>query len=79
MILKIHPGKISEQKINTVVETLKSGGVIVFPTDTVYSFGGDLYSPKAIDRLIRLSEKKRPDFSFICHDISQAQHFTVGA
>jgi len=78
VILKIHPGKISEQKIGTVVETLKNGGVIVFPTDTVYAFGGDLYSPKAIDRLIRISEKKRPDFSFICCDISQAQEYTVG-
>jgi len=78
VILKIHPSKISEQKINAVIDALKKGGIIVFPTDTVYAFGGDLFSPKAIDRLIRLSGKKRPDFSFICCDISQAQDYTSG-
>ena len=78
MILKIHPNRISESKIKVVIDALKDGGVIVFPTDTVYSFGGDIYSPKAIDRLIRLSGKKRPDFSFICYDISQAQEYING-
>lgn len=78
MILKIHPNRISDQKISMVVEALKNGGLIVFPTDTVYAFGGDMYQPRAIDRLIRMSGKKRPDFSFICDDIAQAQEFTSG-
>ena len=73
MLLKILPNKISEQKISMVVDQLKNGGLIVFPTDTVYAFGGDLYQPRAIERLIKLSGKKRPDFSFICNDIAQAQ------
>jgi tRNA threonylcarbamoyl adenosine modification protein (Sua5/YciO/YrdC/YwlC family) len=78
VLLKIHPGKISDQKIKVVIDALKNGGLIVFPTDTVYAFGGDSFSLKAIDRLIRLSGKKRPDFSFICYDISQAQEYTSG-
>lgn len=78
MLLKIHPNRISEQKINTVVDELKKGGLVVFPTDTVYAFGGDLFQPKAIERLIRMSGKKRPDFSFICSDIAQAQEYTSG-
>lgn len=61
-----------------VVDQLKQGGIVVFPTDTVYAFGGDLYQPRAIERLIKLSGKKRPDFSFICNDITQAQEYTAG-
>jgi tRNA threonylcarbamoyl adenosine modification protein (Sua5/YciO/YrdC/YwlC family) len=78
LLLKILPNKISEQKISMVVDQLKNGGLIVFPTDTVYAFGGDLYQPRAIERLIKLSGKKRPDFSFICNDIAQAQEYTAG-
>lgn len=78
MLLKINANKISEQKINLVIDQLKNGGLVVFPTDTVYAFGGDLYQPKAIERLIKMSGKKRPDFSFICSDIAQAQEFTAG-
>jgi tRNA threonylcarbamoyl adenosine modification protein (Sua5/YciO/YrdC/YwlC family) len=78
LILKLNPSKISEQKINVIVDALKNGGLIVFPTDTVYAFGGDPFQPKAIERLIRLSGKKRPDFSFICDDMKQAQEFTAG-
>ncbi|MEP7128717.1 MAG: L-threonylcarbamoyladenylate synthase [Chitinophagales bacterium] len=78
MLLKIHSNRISEQKINLVVDELKKGGLVVFPTDTVYAFGGDLFQPKAIERLIKMSGKKRPDFSFICSDIAQAQEYTAG-
>lgn len=60
------------------VEALKKGGLIVFPTDTVYAFGADIFSIKAMERLIRMSGKKRPDFSFICADIAQAQSYTNG-
>ncbi|MCY7411408.1 MAG: threonylcarbamoyl-AMP synthase [Chitinophagales bacterium] len=77
MLLKLHPEHLSEQKINTIVECLRKGGVIVFPTDTVYAFGCDLFQPKAIENLIKISGKKRPDFSFICDDISQAMHYTA--
>jgi len=60
------------------VDALKKGGLIVFPTDTVYAFGADIFSTKAMERLIKMSGKKRPDFSFICADIAQAQSYTNG-
>ena len=78
MLLRIHPEKISEQKLQTIIDCLKKGGVIVFPTDTVYAFGCDLYQPKAIEKLIKMSHKRKPDFSFVCHDISQAVGYTAG-
>lgn len=71
MLLKIFPEHLSEQKLQAAVNTLRDGGVIVFPTDTVYAFGCDLMSKKGIEKLIKLSGKRRPDFSFVCHDISQ--------
>jgi tRNA threonylcarbamoyl adenosine modification protein (Sua5/YciO/YrdC/YwlC family) len=53
-----------------VVEALEDGGVIAYPTDTVYGFGCSLYNKKAIERiyLLKRSEKNRP-FSFICADL----------
>lgn len=78
MLLKIHPNRISEQKINLVVDELRRGGLIGFPTDTVYAFGCDLFQPNAIEKLKKISGKKRPDFSFICSDIAQAQEYTAG-
>ncbi len=77
MLLKIFPEHLSEQKLQTAVSTLRDGGVIVFPTDTVYAFGCDLMSKKGIEKLIKLSGKRRPDFSFVCHDISQAMQYTA--
>ena len=77
MLLKLHSEHISEQKIHSIVECLRKGGVIVLPTDTVYAFACDLMNTKGVERLTRLSGKKRPDFSFICHDISQATLYTA--
>ena len=77
MLLKIHPETISEQKLQTIVSTLRNGGVIVFPTDTVYAFGCDLMNKVGIEKLIKRSGKRKPDFSFICNDISQAMQYTA--
>jgi len=77
MLLKIHPETISEQKLQTIVTTLRNGGIIVFPTDTVYAFGCDLMNKEGIGKLIRRSGKRKPDFSFICNDISQAMQYTA--
>ncbi len=77
MLLKLHSEHLSDQKIHTVVECLRNGGVIVLPTDTVYAFACDLMNTKGVERLTKLSGKKRPDFSFICNDISQATLYTA--
>src|SRR4249920_2360679 len=77
LLLKLHSDHISEQKLSTIVSVLREDGIIVFPTDTVYAFGCDLMSKKGIEKLIKLSGKRKPDFSFICHDISQAMEYTA--
>lgn len=76
MLVKLFPDHLSEQKLQIVVSVLQEGGVIVVPTDTVYAFGCDLMSKKGIEKLTKLSGKRRPDFSFVCSDISQAMQYT---
>ena len=71
-ILEIHPDNPDKRKIQMVVNCLKAGGVIIYPTDTVYGIGCDLYNPKAIERICRIKGVK-PDkmhLSFICYDLS---------
>ncbi len=70
MMIKINPQNPQSRLIKQVVETLNKGGVIAYPTDTVYGFGCSLYNKKGIERiyLIKRSEKNRP-FSFICADL----------
>ena len=77
MLLKLHSDHINEQKLSTIVNVLREDGMIVFPTDTVYAFGCDLMSKKGIEKLIKLSGKRKPDFSFVCYDISQAMEYTA--
>lgn len=70
MIIKINSQNPQMRLIRRVVEVLQNGGVIAYPTDTVYGFGCSLYNKKAIERIyqIKRSEKNRP-FSFICADL----------
>lgn len=78
MILKIHPENPSARQIKRVVDCLKSGGIVIYPTDTVYGLGCDIYQTKAVDRIAQLKgiKKEKADFSFICHDLSQLSDFT---
>ncbi|NOX46936.1 MAG: threonylcarbamoyl-AMP synthase [Chlorobi bacterium] len=78
MLLKIYPDNPSEKQIRTVAECLNDGGVIIFPTDTIYAMGCDIYKPRAIDRVAQIKgiKKQKANFSFICHDLSQLSDFT---
>ena len=70
MLVRINPQNPQPRLIRRVVEVLGNGGIIAYPTDTVYGFGCSLYQKKAIERiyLVKRSEKNRP-FSFICADL----------
>ena len=78
MLLKIHPDNPSLRHIRMVVECLNNGGIIIYPTDTVYGLGCDIYKSKAIDKIARIKgiKKEKANFSFICHDLSQLSEFT---
>ena len=72
-MLQIHPENPSARKIQQVVDVLKDGGVIIYPTDTVYGLGCDIENDQAVDRICRLRglDPKKARLSFICTDISQ--------
>ncbi|MBN1143052.1 MAG: threonylcarbamoyl-AMP synthase [Bacteroidales bacterium] len=72
MLLKIHPETPGQRQVQKAVEILKNGGVIIFPTDTVYGLGCDIYNNKAVERVARIKgiNIEKANFSFICHNLS---------
>jgi len=72
-LLKIHPLNPEPRKIARVVDALRSGGLIVYPTDTIYGIGCSLTNRRAIERLCQVKKIKpqKLNLSFICHDISE--------
>ena len=78
MLLRIHPENPNPHEIEKVVQYLKQGGIIIYPTDTVYAIGCDIYNQKAVERicLIKGIKLKNAHFSFICFDLSQLSDFT---
>ena len=78
MIVKIHPDNPDPRQIKKVVECLKDGGIIIYPTDTIYGFGCDVNNKKAMEKLCRLKglNIKKHNLSFICYDLSHISDFT---
>jgi len=78
MLLKIYPDNINEKFIAKAVETLKDGGIIVIPTDTVYALACDIYNNKAVEKICRFRQIKleKANFSFLCSDLSHISDFT---
>ncbi len=78
MYLKIHPENPNQRQIQRVCEVLQKGGVIVYPTDTVYAFGCDIHSYRGVDRIARLKgiPTRQANFSFIFSDLSQLSDYT---
>jgi tRNA threonylcarbamoyl adenosine modification protein (Sua5/YciO/YrdC/YwlC family) len=78
MFLVIHPENPSPRQIKQVVEVLQSGGVMIFPTDTVYAIGCDVHNSKAFDKLCRIKSIKpqKANFSFLFTDLSHLSEYT---
>jgi tRNA threonylcarbamoyl adenosine modification protein (Sua5/YciO/YrdC/YwlC family) len=76
-LLKIHPLNPEGRKIERIVSALRQGGIVVYPTDTVYGIGCDLLQRKAIERLCKILDIKpqKLDLSFICADMSQISEY----
>jgi tRNA threonylcarbamoyl adenosine modification protein (Sua5/YciO/YrdC/YwlC family) len=76
-LLKIHPINPEARKIRHVVETLRNGGVIIYPTDTIYGIGCDLFNRKAVERVCTVMGIKpnKLDLSFICNDLSHLSEY----
>ena len=77
MLLEINPENVNINYINRVVDVLKKGGIIIFPTDSVYAIGCDLYNKKALEKLAKLKGVKlnKANFSIICSDFSNLSNY----
>jgi len=77
MLVKIYNENPNEREIAKVVEILKKGGVIIYPTDTVYGLGCDIFNQKAVERLAQIKgvRLEKANFSFCCYDLSHISDF----
>lgn len=76
MLVTIHPQTPHSRQIRQLVECLKDGGVIIYPTDTHYGIGCDIMSKKAIERIYQITQKDKKDpFSFICPDLTDISRY----
>lgn len=79
MLLRIYPENPNPKHIRMVVEVLERGGIIIYPTDSVYAMGCDIRAGRAIERIARLKgqDPRNPDLSLIFHDMSQLSDYTI--
>ncbi len=78
MLLHVHPENPQPRQIKTIVDCLQSGGVIIYPTDTIYGLGCDIFQHKAIERICRIKnvDPQKAQLSFICNDLSDLSTYT---
>ena len=77
MLLEIHPNNPNPRHIATVVDCLKSGGIIAYPTDTIYGLGCDIFHPKAIEKIAQIKgiDPSKAQLSFVCADLSDLSKY----
>lgn len=70
--LRIYPDNPDQRRIRQVAECLRGGGVVIYPTDTVYGLGCDIHNARAVEKVawIKGIKPQKNDFSFICYDLS---------
>jgi len=78
MLLSIHADNPDKRKVDKVVRLLQEGGVIIYPTDTIYGLGCDIFQKKAIEKICRLRDLNpdKANLTIICKDISQLAEYT---
>ncbi|WEK36710.1 MAG: L-threonylcarbamoyladenylate synthase [Candidatus Pseudobacter hemicellulosilyticus] len=78
MLLPIHPENPQPRNIRSAVASLSKGGVIIYPTDTIYGLGCDIFQHKAVERICRIKniDPQKANLSFICSDLSDLSQYT---
>jgi tRNA threonylcarbamoyl adenosine modification protein (Sua5/YciO/YrdC/YwlC family) len=79
MLIRIYSENPNPKQIRQIVDILEYGGIIIYPTDTVYAMGCDIMATKSIEKIARLKglNPKNPDLSLIFHDMSQLSEYTI--
>jgi tRNA threonylcarbamoyl adenosine modification protein (Sua5/YciO/YrdC/YwlC family) len=77
MLIRIHPVDPQQRLIRQVVDTLKQGGIIIYPTDTIYGLGCDIYQHRAIERICQIKnvQPQKANLSFVCYDLSDLSQY----
>jgi len=75
--IRIYPENPNEKEITKVVKTLQNGGLIIYPTDTVYGLGCDITNSKALEKIARIKGIKleKANFSFVCSDLKNISNY----
>lgn len=78
MLIQVHPDNPQPRLIKQVAECLKNGGVIIYPTDTIYGLGCDINQPRAVERICKIKnvDPQKAQLSFICRDLSHLSDYT---
>jgi tRNA threonylcarbamoyl adenosine modification protein (Sua5/YciO/YrdC/YwlC family) len=78
MLIELHPQNPQQRQIKTIVECLLDGGIIIYPTDTIYGLGCNIFKPKAIERICRIKnvDPQKAQLSFVCYDLSDMSKYT---
>ena len=78
MLITLHPTDPQPRHVKTIIECLLDGGVIIYPTDTIYGLGCDIFKPKAIERICRIKniDPAKAQLSFVCCDLSDLSKYT---
>jgi tRNA threonylcarbamoyl adenosine modification protein (Sua5/YciO/YrdC/YwlC family) len=77
MLVSVHPDNPQERIIKQIADCLKDNGVVIYPTDTVYGLGCDIFQPKAVERICRIKgiDPEKANLSFICSDLSDLSKY----
>src|SRR5215216_2912834 len=77
MILHVHPEDPQPRQVSSIVEKLRRGALIIYPTDTIYGLGCDIFQHKAIERICRIKQvaPAKAQLSFVCHDLSSLSEY----
>lgn len=77
MLIAVHPKDPQVRLIKQIADCLRSGGVIIYPTDTVYGLGCDIFQPKAVERICRIKglDPAKANLSFVCSDLSDLSKY----
>ena len=75
--IKLYPENPERRKIDRIVDVIRKGGLVIYPTDTIYGLGCDIFNSKALERVQRLKggKSKGWNYSFICSDLSHISEY----
>ena len=78
MLLHVHPDNPNVRHIKTITDCLQDGGIIIYPTDTIYGLGCDIFQHKAIEKICRIKQidPQKAQLSFVCYDLSDLSKYT---